>query len=248
LARSPTARRRRFSREEDVLSRIRIVERTGSTNADLLADLKAVEGDWLVALEQQSGKGRQGREWVSVPGNFYGSTLVDLRPEDPPASTLSLAAGLALIEALDVAVAGQPLMLKWPNDLMLSGKKLAGILLERNGDRVVLGFGVNLAGAPDLPDRQAASLNGEMQPEAFAPLLAGSFARLLSLWRTAEPTALVRAWEHRAHLVGTRLSVHISNDERISGRFAGLDPDGALRLLMEDGSMEIVRAADVFLS
>ena len=242
------ARPRRFSREEDVLSRIRIVERTGSTNADLLADPKAVEGDWLVALEQQSGKGRQGREGVSVPGNFYGSTLVQLRPDDPPASTLSLAAGLALIEAVDVTVAGQPLMLKWPNDLMLSGKKLAGILLERNGDRVVLGFGVNLAGAPDLPDRHAASLNGETQPDAFAPLLAGSFTRLLSLWRASEPTALVRAWEHRAHLVGTRLRVHVSNDEQISGRFGGLDPDGALRLLLDDGSMEIVRAADVFLS
>ena len=184
---------------------------------------------------------------MSVAGNFYGSTLVQLRPDDPPAPSLSLVAGLALIEALDVAVPGQPLVLKWPNDLMLSGKKLAGILLERAGERVVLGFGVNLAAAPQLPDRQAASLAGEIQPEAFAPLLAGSFSRMLALWRTSEPTALVRAWEHRAHLVGTRLSVHLSQDEKISGRFAGLDPDGALRLLLEDGSMEIVRAADVFL-
>ena len=248
MARSPIAPPLRFSRDEGALSRIRIVERTGSTNADLFADRKAVEGDWLIALEQQSGKGRQGREWVSVPGNFYGSTLVQLRPDDPPASTLSLAAGLALIEAIDVAVPGQPLMLKWPNDLMLSGGKLAGILLERSGDRVVVGFGVNLAGAPELADGRPTSLNGEMQPEAFAPLLAGSFARLLALWRTTEPAALVRAWEHRAHLVGTRLSVHLSSDERISGRFAGLDPGGALRLLLEDGSLEIVRAADVFLS
>lgn len=238
----------RCSREEAALSRIRIVERTGSTNADLLADQNAAEGDWLVALEQQAGRGRQGREWVSVPGNFYGSTLVQLRPEDPPAQTLSLAAGLALIEALDVAVPGQALMLKWPNDLMLAGKKLAGILLERSGDRVVMGFGVNLAGAPDLPDRQASSFNGEMQPEAFAPLLAGSFARLLALWRSADTPSLVRAWEHRAHLVGTKLSVHVGKDEQVNGRFAGLDPDGALRLLLEDGSMEIVRAADVFLS
>jgi BirA family transcriptional regulator, biotin operon repressor / biotin---[acetyl-CoA-carboxylase] ligase len=173
---------------------------------------------------------------------------VQLRPEDPPAQTLSLAAGLALIEALDVAVPDEPLLLKWPNDLMLSGKKLAGILLERSGDRVVLGFGVNLAAAPEVPDRRVASLSGNMQPEAFAPLLAGSFSRMLTLWRTSEPSALVRAWEHRAHLVGTRLSVHLNKDEQISGRFGGLDPDGALRLLLDDGSMEIVRAADVFLS
>jgi BirA family biotin operon repressor/biotin-[acetyl-CoA-carboxylase] ligase len=199
-------------------------------------------------LQQDAGKGRQGREWISADGNFYGSTLVQLRPDDPPAQTLSLAAGLALIEALDVAVPDEPLMLKWPNDLMLSGKKLAGILLERSGDRVVLGFGVNLAAAPEVPDRRVASLDGHMQPEAFAPLLAGSFSRMLVLWRSTEPSALVRAWEHRAHLVGTRLSVHLNKDEQISGRFAGLDPDGALRLLLEDGSMEIVRAADVFLS
>ena len=173
---------------------------------------------------------------------------MELRPQDPPAQTLSLAAGLALIEALDVTVPDEPLMLKWPNDLMLSGKKLAGILLERSGDRVVLGFGVNLAAAPELPDRGVASLDGNLQPEAFAPLVAGGFSRMLALWRSNEPSALVRAWEHRAHLVGTRLSVHLTRDEEISGRFAGLDPDGALRLLMDDGSMEIVRAADVFLS
>jgi BirA family biotin operon repressor/biotin-[acetyl-CoA-carboxylase] ligase len=171
-----------------------------------------------------------------------------LRNDDPPAQTLSLAAGLALIEALDVAVPDQPLLLKWPNDLMLGGKKLAGILLERSGDRVVAGFGVNLATAPDVPDRPTAALGGDLQPQAFAPLLAGSFARLLNLWRTSESAALARAWEHRAHHVGTRLSVHLGQDETVSGRFGGLDPDGALRLLHDDGSMELVRAGDTFLA
>ena len=132
----------------DLLTRIKIVERTGSTNADLIVDPTVVEGTWLVALEQNAGRGRQGRDWVSAKGNFYGSTLVQLRPDDPPAPTLSLAAGLALIEAIDVATPTQGLMLKWPNDLMLLGKKLAGILLERSGDRIVIGFGVNLASAP----------------------------------------------------------------------------------------------------
>lgn len=165
--------------------------------------------------------------------------------EDPPAPTLSLAAGLALIEAIDVAVPGLPLMLKWPNDLMLSGKKLAGILLERSGHRVIVGFGVNLASAPDVDGRPIASLAGEIQPEAFAPLLAGSFARLLNLWRTSESFGLVRAWQERAHLPGTRLTVHIGPDEMLSGRFAGLDPDGALRLILDDGKLEVIRAADV---
>ena len=225
--------------------RIRVVERTGSTNADMIADQTAAEGDWLVALEQTTGKGRQGRGWISAPGNYAGTTLVQIRTDDPPAPTLSLAAGLALIEAIDVAVPAQPLMLKWPNDLMLMGKKVAGILLERSGDRIAVGFGINLATAPALQDRQTTSLGGTIVPEAFAPLLAASFARLLELWRSSDSSALVRAWEQRAHLPGTRLSVHLGKNDTISGRFAGLEPDGALRLKLDDGSIEIVRAGDV---
>ena len=206
-----------------------------------------MEGEWLVALEQEAGRGRQGREWVSAPGNFYGSTLVQLRPDDPPAPSLSLVAGLALIEAVDVTIPGQALMLKWPNDLMLAGKKLAGILLERSGDRVAVGFGLNLASTPQIEGRETATLASEMAPEAFAPLLAGSFARMLQLWRGSETPSLVRAWEQRAHPVGTRLTVHVSKDEVLTGRFGGLDRDGALRLTHDDGSVEIVRAADIFL-
>jgi BirA family transcriptional regulator, biotin operon repressor / biotin---[acetyl-CoA-carboxylase] ligase len=204
-----------------------------------------VEGDWLVALDQQSGRGRQGRIWVSVPGNFYGSTLVQLRPGDPAAQTLSLAAGLALAEAVDVAVAGQPLLLKWPNDLLLAGRKLGGILLERSGDRIAVGFGVNLAAAPELPDRHGASLGGKVVPEVFAPLLAGSFARLLDLWRQSPPALLAHAWLARAHPIGTPLTVHSGADETVSGTFDGIDPDGALRLKRGDGRLEIVRAGDV---
>ena len=224
--------------------RIRIVERAGSTNADLIADLGAVEGDWLVALTQQAGKGRQGRTWVSAEGNFYGSTLVQLGDGDPPPQSLSLAAGLALAESIDAAVPGQGLMLKWPNDVLLLGKKLAGILLERSGGRVVVGFGVNLAVAPDMPGRPAASLGGAIEPEAFAPLLAASVARLLELWRQ-RPSLIAHAWLARAHPMGTELTVHAGPGERISGRFDGLEPDGALRLRRDDGSLEIVRAGDV---
>jgi BirA family biotin operon repressor/biotin-[acetyl-CoA-carboxylase] ligase len=171
--------------------------------------------------------------------------LVDLRPADPPAPTLSLVAGLTLIEALDVAAPGLPLMLKWPNDLMLSGQKLAGILAERAGTRVVLGFGINLAGSPDLGDRQAASLDGRIKPQAFAPLLAASFNRMLTVWRSSDLNGLTRAWEVRAHPVGTALSVHLGRDELVDGRFGGLDSDGALRLLRDDGTVELVRAGDV---
>lgn len=198
-----------------------------------------------MALEQEVGRGRQGRTWISAPGNFYGSTLVRLRPSDPAAQTLSLIAGLALLETVDVAVPGQPLELKWPNDVMLGGNKVAGILLERSGDRIAVGFGVNLASAPALDDRVCASLNGQVLPQAFAPLLAGCFARLLDLWRTSEPAMLTQAWLARAHPVGTHLTVHCSAAETVSGTFEGIDPDGALRLRKDDGSVETIRAGDV---
>ena len=210
----------------------------------MLADTSAVEGEWLVALAQDAGKGRQGRAWQSLDGNFLGSSLVVLRPGDPPAPSLALAAGLALIEATDVVASGRAMVLKWPNDLMLDGAKLGGILLERSGDRVVAGFGVNLAAAPDIPGRAVAQLGGTVTPKAFAPLLAASFARLLGAWRSSEPDAFARAWLARAHPLGTSLTVHTGKDETVTGTFAGIENDGALRL--NTGSdVQIVRAGDV---
>ena len=211
----------------------------------MIADVGAGEGDWLVALDQLAGRGRQGRAWVSAPGNFFGSTLVELGPADPPAPSLSLAAGLALIEAIDGVLPAQPVMLKWPNDVLLFGRKLAGILLERNADRVVVGFGVNLASAPTVADGPAAAFDGKVSPQAFAPVLAASFARLLELWRGSSPGLLAQAWLARAHPLGTQLTVHAGADETVSGTFDGIEPDGALRLRRADGVIETVRAGDV---
>jgi len=230
------------------LSRIHIVEQTGSTNADLIADSTAGEGDWLVALRQSSGKGRQGRQWQSLDGNFAGSTLIRLRDGDPPPATLALAAGLALIEAVDAAAPDRALQLKWPNDLMLDGAKLGGILLERAGDRIVAGFGVNLAAAPAIEGRPTTSLDGAVSPHAFAPLLAASLARLLVAWRSADPAALINAWQHRAHPIGTSITVHSAPGDCLSGRFDGLDPDGSLQLRFDDGRIERIHAGDVTLA
>ena len=210
----------------------------------MFADDAAFEGDWLVALAQDAGKGRQGREWQSRKGNFFGSTLVQVRPSDPPASSLALAAGLALIEAADVAAPDRAFILKWPNDLMLGNAKLGGILLERSGDRVVAGFGVNLAAAPAIEGKATADLGGSIAPQAFAPLLAASFARLVAAWRSAEPAAFARAWLARAHPIGTALTVHAGAEDIVSGSFAGIEPDGALRLEV-GGKVQLVRAGDV---
>ncbi len=174
--------------------------------------------------------------------------MIGLRPGDPPPATLALAAGLALIEAVDAAAPRRNLQLKWPNDLMLGQAKLAGILLERAGDRVVAGFGVNLAAAPQIDGRATAHLDGATTPQAFAPLLAASLARLLAAWRTADPAAFIAAWQLRAHPVGTPLTVHSGPGETLSGRFDGLAPDGALRLRLDDGRIERVHAGDVSLA
>lgn len=220
----------------------------GSTNTALLADDRAGEGEWLVALHQEGGKGRHGRIWQSLDGNFFGSTLVMLRPADPSAPALALVAGLALIEAVEAVVPATPLSLKWPNDLMLGDAKLAGILLERSGDRVVVGFGVNLAAAPAISGRKIASLSAAITQQVFAPLIAASFARLLRAWRMADPVAFAQAWLARAHPIGTPLEVHSGPDERIAGRFDGIEPDGAMRLRLESGKIELIRAGDVSLA
>lgn len=214
----------------------------------MLADEEGQEGDWLVALRQSDGRGRQGRGWSMTKGNFAGSTLVVVRPADPEPQTLSLVAGLAAIEAVEAAAPGLPLCLKWPNDLLFDGGKLAGILLERSGQRIAVGIGVNLAVAPDIAGRETASIAGAVDPKAFAPLLAGTFARWLERWRNSAPGQIADAWLERAHPIGTKLKVHTDAANFVSGRFEGLAPDGALLLRSAEGAIETIRAGDVSLS
>ncbi|HWK35303.1 biotin--[acetyl-CoA-carboxylase] ligase [Sphingomonas sp.] len=239
-----------------VLSIIRTVAETGSTNADMLlaAGAGAAEGDWLRAERQTAGRGRQGRPWVSERGNFYGSTLVRPRRTDPPAPTLALAAAVAVEEAvstyLRAAGATVRLALKWPNDLLLDDAKLVGILLERSGDAVVIGCGVNLAHHPGLTDRPTTSLADHgvsVDPAIFAETLAESFARWLARWR-GEGLGPVRArWLERAHPIGTALSVRQPDGSAIDGLFDGLDHGGALILRLADGGRHVMHAGDVFL-
>ena len=239
---------------------IRTVADTGSTNADMLALARngVAEGVWLRAERQSAGRGRLGRTWVSPVGNFYASTSVRLRGTDPAAATLALVAAVALHEAVSTYLAASlppfaaagSLALKWPNDLLLGGAKLSGILLERADDAVVIGIGVNLAHHPDLPDRTTTSLAAHgitIAPEDFAETLAESFARWLGRWR-GEGIAPVRArWMERAHPIGTALTARLPDGEGVDGLFDGLDPDGALLLRLASGDRRVIHAADVFL-
>jgi BirA family transcriptional regulator, biotin operon repressor / biotin---[acetyl-CoA-carboxylase] ligase len=234
------------------MSAVRTVPETGSTNDDLasLARAGAPEGVWLRAERQSEGRGRQGREWHSPPGNLYASTLVRLRPGDPPAPTLALVAAVALHEVASAFADGTQIEIKWPNDLMVAGAKLSGILLERLDDAVVIGFGVNLAHHPDETARPAISfgmLGGAPEPALFLEALTGGFAPWLERWR-AEGLAPVRArWLAAAHPPGTALSTHTASGAWVEGLFDGLDETGALRLRMADGTAEVIHAGDVFL-
>ena len=140
--------------------------------------------------------------------------------------------------------------LKWPNDLLIDGAKLAGILLERADDAVVVGVGVNLAHHPDLADRPATSLaehGVDVSAAAFLDTLAEAFARWLSRWR-GEGLAPVRArWLERAHPPGTALIARLPDGSAIDGLFEGLDTDGALILRLAGGERRVIHAGDVFL-
>ena len=233
--------------------RIEILAETGSTNADLAARLASgehvAEGAWLVADRQTAGKGRQGRAWSDGSGNFMGSTIVRRGPNDPAAPTLALLAGLALYETVSPVIAGAaPLALKWPNDLLLGGAKLAGILLEGVGEAVIVGIGVNLAHSPDLPDRRTAAL-ADLGPapdrDLFARELASNWIVELDRWRQFGLDPVLRRWTALAHAAGSSLTVHEPNGTTVSGAFAGLAQDGALQLRLADGTIRIVHAGDV---
>ena len=234
---------------------IHIAAQTGSTNADLLERLKMgeaiEEGMWLVADRQSDGRGRQGREWFDGHGNFMGSTLVRLGPNDPPAHTLSLMVGIAVYDAV-VALLPDPskLTLKWPNDVLLGGAKLAGILLESEGRTVVIGIGVNLSQAPKLDDRATICLADVTVPPArddFAPILARSLRDELTRWRQFGLEPLLRRWSAAAHPEGTALSIHDGNGQVVSGKFAGLTDTGSLLLRLADGETRAIHAGDVVL-
>lgn len=232
---------------------IQIVAETGSTNADLAKRLSAgehvPEGAWLVADRQTAGKGRQGRAWSDGHGNFMGSTVVRRAAQDPAAPTLALLAGLALYETVSPLLAPpHALSLKWPNDLLLGGAKLAGILLEGVGDAVIVGIGVNLAHAPELADRATASLGGH-GPAPDRDLFAGELARQWSLdldrWRQFGLDPVLRRWTALAHGEGTPLTVHEPDGSIATGTFAGLAHDGALQLRLPGGTTRIIHAGDV---
>ncbi|MBV8095641.1 MAG: biotin--[acetyl-CoA-carboxylase] ligase [Acetobacteraceae bacterium] len=234
--------------------RLETYAKAGSTSDICLSRAASGESEGLavLALQQTKGRGSRGRSWLSPPGNLSLSVLLRPNASLLEAGEWPLRAGLALSDAL-LSFLPDPasLTVKWPNDLLLRGRKLAGILIDtisgpdRRIAALVLGFGVNLAVAPEIEGRATASLAGEglvpPAPESFAPIL---LDRLASRCNEGFPSVRA-AWLERAHPLGTRLKV-IGGGLVLEGKFAGLDGAGHL-LLETPAGVQAISAGEVLL-
>ncbi len=180
-----------------------------------------------------------------------GSTVVVTADNGPPPATLSFVAALAVRDAA-AGVLGESaaLALKWPNDVLLEGGKLSGILLEMVRGHIIVGIGVNLARAPTVEGRKTAALADVTTPpplEHFAASLAAAFDRRLEAWRSYGLGATLHAFLNQSiHAQGSPVTVHDTDGSVLSGSFAGLEEsDGALRLRLADGSERVIRAGDI---
>jgi BirA family transcriptional regulator, biotin operon repressor / biotin---[acetyl-CoA-carboxylase] ligase len=233
-------------------------ETAGSTNAEALRQFASgTEAPfWIVADEQSEGRGRSGRRWHSPKGNLYAT--LGLRPGVSPAEAtqLSFVAALAAYDAIASHLPAEQvgaLRLKWPNDILLGGAKIAGILIESAayprtaGLAAAIGIGINVAQAPADTGRPVAALG--LAPNARAAVfeeLARAFDAWLDRWDLARGFAAIRdAWLMRAHAMGEPLNVSL-NGSTIRGRFQGLDERGALRLKTDAGDVIAVTAGDVY--
>jgi len=228
----------------------------GSTNdeAKLLAASGAPEGLVVMAEEQTAGRGRAGRSWITPPGQALAVSVV-LRPDLPAdrATPLIMLAGLAVCRAIEQAT---PLhaMLKWPNDVLIAGKKVAGLLLETalNGDRLdyaVLGLGLNVSFAPppEAVDFPATSLEAEAETEVGRLHVLRLFLEQLEqLYPQLErgDKALYHAWRTRLAMMGEPVTVRTNQGDQ-SGRLQGVTPDGALILQQAGGKTLQLLAGDM---
>ncbi len=233
------------------------VDSTLDEAARIARDLAGPE--WILALKQTKGRGRRGREWKDPKGNFA-ATLV-IRPEGNPAQAAlrSFVTALAVYDAIE-AVTGrsEKLSLKWPNDVLLNGGKLAGILLESSGaagavNHLFVGIGVNLMETPmkEWLEPQAVwpvSVHGEtgvqVTPEQFLDVLAEAYARYEQQFQTFGFEPIRQAWLQRAARLGEVITARTGKEEQ-EGTFETVDGEGNLVLNTAKGRVTIA-AADIF--
>ncbi|MCB1508952.1 MAG: biotin--[acetyl-CoA-carboxylase] ligase [Hyphomicrobiaceae bacterium] len=227
-----------------------------SSTIDAAWDLLAAGEEapfWIVADSQSAGRGRRGRGWESPPGNLYTALALDAAPLGKAAPLLSLALSTAVACALNGLFQGRAgAQVKWPNDVLIDGAKISGLLIERRqetgGDRMVVGLGINVASHPALEDRKTAAL------KAFAPQIGVDelFQSLSPLVEHAvrlcvqgEIAAIREEWMALAAGLGSMIEVRLP-ETTLRGRHGGLNGDGTLNLLTDLGPVAVA-AGDVFL-
>ena len=231
-----------------------VLESIDSTNAQALRLGVRHAPAWILAHEQSAGRGRRARAWASPRGNFHASLL--LAPSEPTAQVAlrSFAAALALRDAFaQLTEAPQAFSLKWPNDVLCNGAKIAGILLEASLPALAIGIGVNLIAAPDpalldpdaLPPTTLLAATGlRIQPETFLDTLAPAYAHWEHLFQTQGFAPLRAAWLANAARLGEPIRAR-TGTQTLYGTFKGLDETGALLLQTQEG-LTPIPAAEIF--
>ena len=224
-----------------------------STNSEARRLAEAGEAGplWIMAKKQTAGRGRRGRSWETLSGNLAATLL--LRPEAPPGplGQLSFAAALSVADVAAHVAPGAAITVKWPNDVLVEGRKVAGILLESGSDAkgswLAVGIGINLAAAPENTEFPAAALAEFAQapsPDETLALLAARFAHWYAGWMNGGFETLRTAWLARAGGLGFPIRARLTNETR-HGVFEGIDASGAL-LLNEQGRISAIAAGEVF--
>ncbi len=219
-----------------------------SSEARRLAEAGEQRPVWIIAERQTAGRGRRGRTWETATGNLAATLL--LRPDAPPAiiGQLSFAAALAVADTATHFAPGAAITVKWPNDVLAQGRKLAGILLEAGDGWLAIGIGINLARFPEGTEFPATSLAqlGIAPPSSDAALtvLAARLAHWYDVWMQDGFEPLRAAWLTRAQGLGGAIRARLPHETR-TGVFEGIDAAGAL-LLNDQGQVRVIAAGEVF--
>ncbi|HYM19117.1 MAG TPA: biotin--[acetyl-CoA-carboxylase] ligase [Micropepsaceae bacterium] len=232
--------------------RLIIHETLDSTNEE--ARRLAEKGErgplWILASCQTAGRGRRGRNWISEEGNLFATLLLNPQGDKAHWPQLGFAMALGTAEMLEAYTSATEVKLKWPNDVLVQGRKIAGILLEAYGDALAIGVGVNLKSAPEGTEFPAISFEratgNAPDPQSALAVLAGRMHAWYEVWCEQGFHPLKRAWLARAYGLGGPMTARLANEE-LNGVFEALDEDGALMLRMADGAHRRVTAADIFL-